>query len=81
MTTKVERLTISVPRDLIALTDEVANEWKVSRSKVVTICLQQLARERLRDELAEGYKVMAKENLRFAAEAAEIAHEVVPPWE
>ena len=81
MSRKVERLTISVPSDLIALTDEIANEWKVSRSKVVSTCLQELAYKRLRHDMAEGYKVMAKENLRFAREAAETAQEVIPAWE
>ena len=81
MTAKVKRLTISVPGDLIALTDEIANERHVSRSKVVSACLQELAYRRLRDDMAEGYKVMAEENLRFAREGAEIAHEVIPAWE
>lgn len=80
MAVKAERLTISVPSDLIALTDEIADEWNVSRSKVISTCLQELAYKRLRDELTEGYMVMAKENLQFAKEAAEIAHEVIPDW-
>jgi len=81
MTVKVERLTISVPRDLIALSDEIAEEWKVSRSKVFSTCLQVFANKRLREEMVEGYRVMAEGNLQFAREAMEIAPEVLPGWE
>ena len=81
MTVKVERLTISVPRDLIALSDEIAEEWKVSRSKVFSTCLQVFANKRLREEMVEGYRVMAEGNLQFAREAMEIAPEALPEWE
>lgn len=81
MAAKVAKLTVSVPRDLITLTDEIADERHVSRSKVVSTCLQELASKRLRDEMVEGYKAMAKENLQFAKEATGIAHEVMPKWE
>jgi len=80
MTVKVAKLTISVPRDLIALADEIADEWKVSRSKVFSTCLQGFADKRLREEMVEGYRVMAEGNLQFAREAMEIAHEVLPEW-
>jgi len=80
MTMQIERLTISLPRDLVALTDKIAHEKKISRSKVVAACLQELAQNRLRQEMAEGYRVMAQENIQFAREAMEIAHEVLPEW-
>lgn len=77
---QIERITISLPRDLVALTDEIAHEKKISRSKVVSVCLQELADKRLRREMEEGYKAMAKEHLMFAREAIKIAHEVIPEW-
>ena len=80
MAVKVTKLTISIPHDLIALTDEIANEWKVSRSKVVSTCLQEFADKRLREEMIEGYRVMAEGNLQFAREAMQIAHEILPEW-
>lgn len=80
MAVKVAKLTISVPRDLIALIDEIANEWNVSRSKVFSTCLQEFADKRLREEMVEGYRVMAEGNLQVAREAMEIAHEVLPEW-
>ena len=76
MATKVAKLTISLPRDLISLTDEIANERRVSRSKVVSSCLQELAEKRLRAKMEEGYKVMAKENSDFAKLAFGLQSEV-----
>ena len=81
MTTQVAKLTISLPRDLIALTDEIAKEMKVSRSKVVSSCLQELAKKRLRAEMEEGYKPMAEEQRQFAQMSFELQHRVVPDWE
>jgi len=77
---QIERITISLPRDLVALTDEIAHEKKISRSKVVSVCLQELAGKRLRREMEEGYKAMANEHLMLAREAIKIAHEVIPEW-
>jgi metal-responsive CopG/Arc/MetJ family transcriptional regulator len=74
MATHAGKMTVSVPRHLILFTDEVAKEMHVSRSKVVSTCLQQFADERLREEMEEGYRLMAKEHARFAKMAATIAH-------
>ena len=75
---QVVKLTISVPRDLISFADKVANERKISRSRVISACLQEFAEQRRLAELEEGYKVMAEEHRQFAALA--LAHEVVPDW-
>jgi metal-responsive CopG/Arc/MetJ family transcriptional regulator len=81
MVTQVAKLTISVPRDLIALADEVANEKRISRSKVIASCLQELAERRLRAEMEEGYKVMANEQQKLAEMSFELQRRVVPEWE
>jgi len=81
MTMQVEKLTISLPKDLIALTDEIAAEMKVSRSKVVSSCLRELAEKRLCAEMEEGYKAMAKEQRQFAKISFELQRRVVPDWE
>lgn len=81
MTTGAVKVTISVPRDLVAVADEVAHEKKVSRSKVISSCLQDLAAERLHKKMAEGYKALAKENLRFAEGAVDLAKEVLSGWD
>lgn len=74
------KLTISLPKELIALADHLAREQKISRSKVVSACLQELAERHRAAEMAEGYQAMAKEQKSLAAMAARIEHEVLPEW-
>jgi len=74
------RLTISLPQSLLAFTDEVANEKKISRSKVISDCLQEAAEKLKLTEMEEGYRAMAEEHRQFAEMASAIAHEVVPKW-
>ena len=45
------KLTISIPPNLMAVADEVAREKRISRSKVVHLCLQELAEKRLRQRM------------------------------
>lgn len=80
MTSQAVKLTISLPRDLVLVTDEIAKELQVSRSKVVASCLQEFAKKRFEAEMEEGYKAVAKENLEFATLAMDLAHEVLPEW-
>ncbi|MBM3175886.1 MAG: hypothetical protein FJZ93_09245 [Chloroflexi bacterium] len=80
MAMRVERLTISLPSELVDLADKIAHEKKVSRSKVVSLCLQEYADRRLQKAMEEGYKAMAEENLTFAESAAHSVHEVLPEW-
>jgi metal-responsive CopG/Arc/MetJ family transcriptional regulator len=80
MTTQVGRLTVSVPRDLIAVADAVAREKQISRSKVVAFCLRELAEKRLRAEMEEGYKSVAEEQRRLAEMSFELQRRVVPEW-
>lgn len=77
MAGQVVKLTISLPSDLLSITDEIAAERKTSRSKVVYQCLQDMATARLHAKMAEGYKSLAKDNLRFANQAINIAHEIL----
>ncbi|MEE9176224.1 MAG: hypothetical protein V3U19_08645 [Thermodesulfobacteriota bacterium] len=75
------RLTISLPRSLLAFTDEIANGKKISRSKVISDCLREAAKKQEIAEMEEGYRAMAEEHRQFAEMASAIAHEVVPKWE
>lgn len=77
---RTAKLTISLPRELISLADRIAKEKKISRSKVVSACLQDLADKQRVAEMAEGYRAMAKEQKQLAAMASKIEHEVLPEW-
>jgi len=81
MVTRVEQLTVSVPQNLIALTDKIAKERQISRSKVVSLCLQELAEKRFREEMEEGYKAMANEQRQLAEMSFELQRRIVPEWE
>jgi metal-responsive CopG/Arc/MetJ family transcriptional regulator len=77
MASQVVKLTISLPRDLLALADEIAAERKISRSKVVYQCLEEMAERRLHLKMAEGYKALAGENLEFANQSINITREIL----
>lgn len=74
---KVEKLTISVPSELVKLTDKIAKERKISRSKVVVSCLKEMLDRRLEERLIEGYKATAKSNLEFAESSIHITNEIL----
>ncbi len=77
---RTAKLTISLPEELISFADALARERKVSRSKVFSSCLSEMAEKHRAAEMAEGYKAMAEEQKKFAAMAAEVEHEVIPEW-
>ncbi len=73
----VEKLTISLPRELIKLTDDIAKERKISRSKVISACLREMADKRLEAKMIEGYKATSKANLDFAESSIHLAKEIL----
>ena len=74
------KMTVSIPEELVKIADRVAKERKTSRSKVVSSCLEELAKRKLNAELEEGYRAMAKVNKQVADEAFTAQREVVPDW-
>ena len=81
MTSRTVKLTVTVPAELVALTDEVARERGTSRSKVVAACLREMADRRLRAEMEEGYRALAGELKETAALARQAQRQVLPEWE
>ena len=77
MASRAVKLTISVPQNLLAIADEVAAEKRISRSRVVAACLQELAEKRLQDKMQAGYKALAQNNRRFAEGSLAAAREVI----
>ena len=77
---RTAKLTISLPEELISFTDEVAKEKKISRSKVISACLQATAKNYRVAEMREGYEALAKDHKEFADMAIKIAHEILPEW-
>lgn len=81
MADRIAKLTISIPSELLAITDEIAAEQRISRSRLVYHCLRDLADKRLKQRMAAGYKALAKDNSRFASQTINIAHEILPDQE
>ncbi|MCL2679582.1 MAG: ribbon-helix-helix domain-containing protein [Dehalococcoidia bacterium] len=77
---RTEKLTVTLPKELISVADRIAEKEKISRSKVIAHSLEELAEKLKVAEMAEGYKVLAVEQRAFAAMAAGIANEVLPEW-
>ena len=74
------KLTISLPRNLISFADMLAKEGNTSRSGAIAIVLQELAEERERAAMIEGYKAMSEQHREFAAMTLPLANEVLPEW-
>jgi metal-responsive CopG/Arc/MetJ family transcriptional regulator len=76
----MKKITISIPCKLLTIVDEIAKEKKITRSKVVSSCLREIAEKRYRKKMEEVYKALAHENLKFAEEAVLLANETLPEW-
>jgi metal-responsive CopG/Arc/MetJ family transcriptional regulator len=66
MSDKSEKLTISVPKNLLAVADRMAAEMNISRSGVISLCLQEMADRRKENAMKEGYLAMAEQHHKFA---------------
>ena len=77
---RTAKLTISLPEELISFADQLAKQKKISRSRVFSSCLRDLAEQHRAAEMAEGYAAIADEQKRFTKIASEIEQEVVPEW-
>jgi len=74
--TRTQKVTISLPRELLEFADAVAAEKGASRSGVFADLLAEKQRERLHGLMAEGYREFARENLAQAEEALNITNPV-----
>jgi metal-responsive CopG/Arc/MetJ family transcriptional regulator len=77
---RTTKITISLSPELVQFADRLAAEKKVSRSKVLSSCLQEAAEKQHIADMAEGYRAMAKQNKEMAEIAKTIEHEVIPEW-
>jgi metal-responsive CopG/Arc/MetJ family transcriptional regulator len=80
MTTQARRLSLSISKDIVNDIDEIANARKLSRSKLISMCLEEMLEKEKEELLIEGYKAMAKEHSKFAAFSSRAAKEVLPSW-
>ena len=74
---RVAKVTISLPRKLLELTDHIARERATSRSGVIAQLLEKEGRSRIQALMEEGYRETAEENRRLAEETFALASETV----
>lgn len=80
MPATMENITVSVPSRLVSFLEKIVKEDKTNRSKIVSKCIEDMARERTKKLMEEGYRAMAEEHKQFAKLSAKAAAEVVPAW-
>lgn len=80
MATETMKMTISLPKTLATFAEEMARERRVSRSRVVSMCLEDEKRRQETELMKEGYLAMAKEYSEFAQLSEELAGEILPAW-
>ena len=73
---EVNRVTISLPADSLAIADRLAETWSTTRSGVVVKLLKQ-EEARVQAFMKEGYLEMASENRRDAEAALGVIREVM----
>jgi len=74
------RFTIYTKPELKELAEIVAKETKTSRSKVVSQCLEELARQRKEKLMIDYYKTMAKEHKDFAKKSVKVIQKIASSW-
>jgi metal-responsive CopG/Arc/MetJ family transcriptional regulator len=77
---RTAKVTVSLPGELISVADRIARENKISRSQVISACLQDLAEKHKQAQMAEGYSRLAEEQKKFTATASNIESEIWPEW-
>ncbi len=78
--TRVAKITISLPKELLEVADRLAKERATTRSSIIAALLKKEERTRIEALMIEGYKEMAEENLRFAEDSIPLALEIMPEW-
>lgn len=74
---KVAKVTISLPKGLLQIVDDLARERSTTRSSIIAELLEKEEEARLHMLMEEGYREMAEENSSLAQEAYPLASEMI----
>ncbi len=80
MSTTMKNITVSIPSRLAAIVEEIVKEKKTNRSRVISQCLEDLARRRKEEQMVKYYKTMASEHNKFAEESTKVTQEIASEW-
>ncbi len=78
MSAAMENITVSVPSKLVSVVEEIVKEEKTNRSRVISRCIEEMAKKRTIRLMEEGYMAMAEEQKQIAGEFLELQSEIVP---
>jgi len=68
MRQKKNKISVSIDLSLIKEIGRVSSITRLSRSKIIEFALEDWRKKHLKKQMIEGYKAMAKENLKIAKE-------------
>ena len=74
---KVSKVTVSLPMELLEVADSLAKEYSTTRSGVFARLLKQADEAGINALMAAGYREMGEENRREAEDALNLTAEVV----
>ena len=77
----VERITVSLPKNISDSVNDMVAERHISRSQLFAELIQAEQARIVEKELAEGYIALAEEHQRFAEVAVSAASEIWPRYE
>ena len=80
MVTKMARLSATVPKYIIDYADAIAAARKLSRSQLISECLNEMIQRMKQQLLVEGYKAMAEKHKEFASLSENAAKDTLPNW-
>ncbi|OGO20222.1 MAG: hypothetical protein A2Z15_01175 [Chloroflexi bacterium RBG_16_50_11] len=80
MTTRTIKLSLSMPQNVVFGVDAIASKKKLTRSKLISKCLEEMLEKEKNALLIEGYKAMAKEHSEFAEFSSSAAKKILPSW-
>ena len=80
MPATMENITVSIPKRLVAVAEEIAKETNTSRSKVISQCLETLERSRKEELMIRYYETMAKEHDEFAKKSVKVIQKIASAW-
>jgi metal-responsive CopG/Arc/MetJ family transcriptional regulator len=74
---KLAKITLSIPQELVTLADNIAAEKKISRSQAISQCLRELETHLTNQALKEGYLAMAEEHKKSAERSLAAQSEII----
>lgn len=75
----LQRVTVAIPEDIVAATDELVRKEGRSRSSIVREAIEQYLRDREEKEMIAEYAESADLNLALAEEHMEAFNEISAP--